>query len=127
MLNEADVSATIAVKDIEVARKFYGSVLGLQEISNDPGGITYRSGGTKLFVYPSAYAGTNQATSAAWSVTNLDAIVAELKSKGVVFEQYDLPGATREGEVHTMGNMKALWFKDPEGNILALDNLASSR
>lgn len=77
-------------------------------------------------IYPSEYAGTNQATAASWGVgDDLDAIVQDLTSKGVAFEHYDdLPGTTREGDVHVMGELKAVWFKDPDGNILNLINQA---
>ena len=123
MLGDANVTATIAVKDIEQAKKFYGDTLGLKLDKESPGGVSYTSGATKLFVYPSQYAGTNQATSASWTVQDVESVVQSLKGKGVPFEQYDnLPGVTRNGDIHVMGQLKAAWFKDPDGNILALDN-----
>lgn len=118
MLGQATVAATIAVHDLALAREFYEDLLGLTELDENPGGVTYGSGDGKLFVYQSEYAGTNKATAASWSVVDIDATVADLKSRGVVFEQYDMPGMTREGDIHTMGPMKAAWFKDPSGNIL---------
>ena len=76
-----------------------------------------------MLVYPSEYAGTNKATAAAWAVgDDFDAIVEELRSKGVSFEHYDLPDTTREGDVHIADDFKAVWFKDPDGNILNLVN-----
>jgi hypothetical protein len=72
-------------------------------------------------VYKSQYAGTNKATAVTWTVgEELDDIVRALKGKGVRFEHYDLPGMTRKGDVHVAGEMKAAWFKDPDGNILSL-------
>lgn len=118
MLGQATVAATVAVKDLAQAREFYEDVLGLTEIDENPGGITYESGDGKLFVYQSEYAGTNQATAASWSVVDIDEVVDDLKSRGVMFEQYDMTGMTREGDIHMMGTMKAAWFKDPSGNIL---------
>ncbi len=118
MLSEGTVYATLAVKDIAAGKKFYGETLGLRQIDENPGGVTYESGGSQLFVYESQTAGTSQATCASWKVDDVEAVVAELKGKGVMFEQYDLPGGTREGDIHIMGNMRAAWFKDPDGNIL---------
>ena len=83
----------------------------------------YKCGSSQLFVYPSEFAGTNKATAASWVVgDDLDKIIADLKSKGVKFEQYDMPNVTREGDVHVMGEMRAAWFKDPDGNMLNLVN-----
>lgn len=122
MLADADVMAVVAVKDLDKAKKFYEETLGLKPAGNDPDGIVYKSGSGKILVYASQYAGTNQATGAAWTVKDIDAVVKDLKAKGVSFEKYDLPGATHEGDLHVMGDMKAAWFKDPDGNILAIDN-----
>ncbi|HSX23665.1 MAG TPA: VOC family protein [Candidatus Saccharimonadales bacterium] len=122
MLSEGTAIATIAVKDLEAAKKFYGDKLGLKQVeSEDPGGVMYASGASKVLVYESSYAGTNQATTASWHVDDLEGTVNELKGKGITFEQYDFPGVTRDGDIHVMGNIKAAWFKDPDGNILALD------
>lgn len=122
MLKDSKVFATLAVKDINIAKQFYGEKLGLEQADENPGGVTYTSGGGKLFVYQSPTAGTGQATCAAWQVDNIDQVVADLKAKGISFEHYDLPGGSREGDVHVMGNMKAAWFKDPDGNILNIGN-----
>src|SRR4051794_27483925 len=109
MLGDANVMVTIAVKDLAEGKRFYGEVLGLEKLDENPGGVTYKSGDCKLFVYPSEYAGTNKATYAGWSVKDIEAVVEDLKAKGVSFEQYDdMPGVTREGDIHTMGdNFKA--------------------
>ncbi len=124
MLGEATIYPTVAVKDINAAKEFYGGKLGLKAVDDQPWGVTYQSGSGKLFVYPSQVAGTNQATYASWTVDNVEAVVAELKAKGVVFEHYDdLPETTRDGDIHTMGPMKAVWFKDPDGNILSCGDM----
>ena len=125
MLGDKTAVATVAVKDMEVAKKFYEGTLGLTKEKEDPVGISYKSGNSHLFVYPSEFAGTNKATAVAWGVgDDLDKIAADLKAKGVTFEQYDnLPGVTREGDVHIMGDLRAVWFKDPDGNILNLVNM----
>jgi catechol 2,3-dioxygenase-like lactoylglutathione lyase family enzyme len=125
MLADAPVTATIAVKDLNAAKQFYGGTLGLKQTDETPAGVTYGTGASALLVYPSvSSSGTNQATYAFWKVEDIEAVVAELKSKGVTFEQYDnIPGSTRDGEIHTMGSAKGAWFKDPEGNILSLSNM----
>lgn len=73
-----------------------------------------------MLVYESQYAGTNKATAVTWPVGDVEGVTRELKEKGVSFEQYDMPGMTRRGDVHVAGSMKAAWFKDPDGNIHAL-------
>lgn len=122
MLGATSVDATIAVKDISVARKFYEGVLGLQRYPIDDGGVVrYKSGSSNILVYESQYAGTNRATAATWVVgEDLPGLVRSLKQKGVTFEHYDFDGAKLEGDVHIMGETKAAWLKDPDGNILAL-------
>ncbi len=124
MLNDKNAIATLAVKDLKVAAKFYEGTLGLKkEAVEGEEVITYRSGNSMLNVYRSTYAGTNKATAVTWAVGNeLDGIVRSLKAKGVVFEHYDVPEMTREGDVHVCGDMKVVWFKDPDGNILNLIN-----
>ena len=121
MLASTDAIATIAVKKIEPARKFYEGTLGLKPMPTEETGVqTYKSGNSNVLVYESQYAGTNKATAATWAVENLEGVVRDLKAKGVRFEHYDFPGATRQGDVHGTGKTKAAWFKDPDGNILAL-------
>jgi catechol 2,3-dioxygenase-like lactoylglutathione lyase family enzyme len=121
VLASTDAIATIAVKKIEPARKFYEGTLGLKPMpTEEPGVQGYKSGNSSVLVYESQYAGTNKATAATWAVENLEGVVRDLKAKGVRFEHYDFPGATRQGDVHGTGKTKAAWFKDPDGNILAL-------
>ena len=121
MLTSRDAIATIAVKKIDPARKFYEGTLGLKPMPTEETGVqTYKSGNSSVLVYESQYAGTNQATAATWGVENLEGVVRDLKAKGVRFEHYDFPGAPRQGDVHGTGKTKAAWFKDPDGNILAL-------
>jgi catechol 2,3-dioxygenase-like lactoylglutathione lyase family enzyme len=124
MLGSKDAAATIAVSDLGRARDFYVGTLGLAPVQEDSGGVLYKSGNSVVLVYPSQYAGTNQATAASWAVgDDFDAIVDGLRSKGVSFEHYDdLPDTTREGDVHLLGGLKGVWFKDPDGNILSLVN-----
>jgi len=121
MLNTNDAVATIAVKNIDVARNFYEGVLGLTpQPAAEQGVMSFRTGKTTVLVYTSQFAGTNRATAATWNVEDLDRVIEFLKSKGVAFEHYDMPGVTRKGDVHVTGSSRAAWFKDPDGNILAL-------
>ena len=124
MLNNKNAIATVAVKDLKVAAKFYEGMLDLKkEAMEGEEAITYRTGNSLLNVYRSQHAGTNQATAVTWVVgDDLDGIVRGLKTKGVVFEHYDLPGMTPEGDVHLGGDLKVVWFKDPDGNILSFIN-----
>ncbi len=123
MLNQGTVSATIAVKDIAAGKQFYGGTLGLEQIDENPSGVMYKSGIGQLFVYQSVTAGTSQATSASWRVSDIEVAMADLAAKGVVFEHYDIPNATLEGDIYVMGPMKSAWFKDPDGNILNLTSM----
>ena len=124
LLADKDAIATIAVKDVDAAKRFYEGTLGLKPDPGhqEPGVVTYKSGKAEVMVYQSNYAGTNKATTATWSVgDNLLPLVQQLKSKGVAFEHYNnLPGLRLEGDVHTDGKMKVVWLKDPDGNILSL-------
>ncbi|MET0940323.1 MAG: VOC family protein [Mesorhizobium sp.] len=119
MLGNRDAIATVAVKNFKAARDFYEGKLGLTGAGGEEEGmITYKTGGSTLFVYESQYAGTNQATAVTWVVgNNVDEEVKTLRSKGVAFEHYDLPGTVREGDVHVAGDIRVAWFKDPDGNI----------
>lgn len=122
MLNQGTVMAMVAVSDIENGKKFYGEKLGLNQVDENPGGVAYDVGGSQLFVYHSGTAGTGEATAAAIAVDDVDAVVADLKSKGISFERYELPGVDANDDVHTMGDMKAAWFKDPDGNIIGINS-----
>jgi catechol 2,3-dioxygenase-like lactoylglutathione lyase family enzyme len=121
MLRDKEAIATIAVKNIAGARKFYEGTLGLQpEPTPEQGVQNYRAGSAKLLVYESQFAGTNQATAVTWIVDDVEREVAALKERGVTFEHYDLPGLTRRGDVHLAGTLKNAWLKDPDGNIISI-------
>jgi predicted enzyme related to lactoylglutathione lyase len=124
MLGGKDAAANIAVKNLETAKKFYEDTLGLTQTGAEGQEvIVFKSGNSTVNVYRSQYAGTNQATAVTWMVgEDIEGVVQQLKAKGIIFEHYDMPGVTREGDVHIAGDMKVAWFKDPDGNIL---NIAS--
>lgn len=121
-LGEKDAVVTLAVKDIDVAKKFYEGTLGLRPSPyQEEGTLSYQTAKAKIFVYPSQFAGTNEATAVTWLVDDVEQLVNELKGKGVKFEHYDnLPDTTLRGDLHIAGDKKLAWFKDPDGNIHAL-------
>jgi len=122
MLENSNATANLAVKDLARAKAFYEGTLGLEQV-DDMGGelIVYKSGDTLINVYQSQFAGTNKATALTWTVGDqIGAVVTSLKSKGVAFEHYEMPGLTLEGDIHVGYGMKVAWFKDPDGNILNL-------
>lgn len=119
-LGERPFSATIPAKDLAATRRFYEDVLGLAVQDENEGAITYRSGDTLVQLYPTQYAGTAQHTLGGWHVDDIEATVAALQRKGVTFEEYDFPGLKTENGIAVTGNERAAWFKDPEGNILAI-------
>ncbi|AZO26228.1 VOC family protein [Mesorhizobium sp. M1B.F.Ca.ET.045.04.1.1] len=122
MLENSNATANLAVKDLEKAKAFYEGTLGLSQVDDMDGElIVYKSGDTVVNVYRSQYAGTNKATAATWAVGDqIEPIVKALRSKGVTFEHYDMPGLSLEGDIHVGSGMKVAWFKDPDGNILNL-------
>jgi catechol 2,3-dioxygenase-like lactoylglutathione lyase family enzyme len=123
MLGLADAVATIAVKNLPAAAEFYEKKLGLKKVSSEGDqAFLYQSGSSKVLVYASQFAGTNKATAATWAVDDVDGAVRELKGKGVTFERYDFPNVSHEGDVHVFGKRRNAWFKDPDGNILAVVN-----
>ena len=122
MLQDAPFYAYIPAKDMARARKFYEEKVGLKPTQQTNGGVVYAFGeGTAAFLYPTPNAGTSQASQAFWSVTDVDSEIRALKARGVVFEQYDgMPGERSPEGAVTAGGAKAAWFKDSEGNIMAL-------
>lgn len=122
MIGDGTVIATIAVRDIEAGKKFYGEMLGLGQGEEGPGGMNYQSGSGKLFVYQSEFAGTNRATAVTWEVDDVEGAVADLKEKGIAFEHYDLGFGEWQGDILIDDSSKAAWFKDPDGNILCIAN-----
>jgi catechol 2,3-dioxygenase-like lactoylglutathione lyase family enzyme len=124
MLGDKDAAANIAVKNLEKAKKFYEDTLGLTQIGSEgQEAITFKSGNSVINVYKSQYAGTNKATAVTWVVgQDVEGFVQQLKAKGIAFEHYDMPGVTRNGDVHVAEDMKVAWFKDPDGNILNIAN-----
>jgi len=121
MLQKSPMFAYIPAKDVARARRFYEEKLGFVPGKELAGGVSYEfPGGTACFLYPTPNAGTSAASQAFWQVSDIEAEVAELKKRGVTFEHYDMPGAPMKNEIVTAGGAKAAWFKDTEGNIMAI-------
>ena len=122
MLSKGRAAAALPAADLGRAKKFYGEVLGLSVKKENPDGVEYScGGGTSVFVYPSSFAGTNQATAPGFEVDNIEATKKDLESRGVTFEEYDMPGIkTVNGLVTMPDGSQGGWFKDSEGNILSL-------
>ena len=127
MLKNAPITSYVPAADVARARRFYEGTLGLVPREDYAGGVIYEcGGGTLFFMYPSAGAGTSKASQAFWTVDDVEAEVAELKGRGVVFEEYDMPGLKTRNSIATGGGAKTAWFKDSEGNILAVSQRISS-
>jgi catechol 2,3-dioxygenase-like lactoylglutathione lyase family enzyme len=121
MLQSFPLYAYIPAKDVARARRFYEGKLGFRPKQEIAGGVVYEfAKGTACFLYPTPNAGTSRASQAFWQVDDVEREVAELKSRGVEFEDYDIPGKKSPSGVVTAGGAKAAWFKDSEGNILAI-------
>src|SRR5712692_9478490 len=117
MLKDASVRAAIAVSDVERAKSFYLDKLGLTFVEENPGGVTVQAGnGTFLEVYPSQFAGTAKNTVAGFEVKDIEAAMNDLRGKGIVFEDYDLPQLKTENGIAQIGPNRGAWFKDPDGN-----------
>jgi catechol 2,3-dioxygenase-like lactoylglutathione lyase family enzyme len=121
MISNAKAVPVLPVVDISRARKFYEGKLGLTVHETDPSpGVKYKcGGGTMLYIYQRAATKADH-TVMSFDVENVEKEVKELKEKGIVFEEYDMPGLKTVNGIATMGDMKVAWFKDTEGNILAV-------
>ena len=122
MLHDFPLYAYIPAKDLARARKFYEDKVGLEPKEETNGGVVFAfAGGTAAFLYPTPNAGSSQASQAFWSVRDVDGLIRKLEARGVVFERYDdMPGERSPAGAVIAGGAKAAWFKDSEGNIMAL-------
>jgi predicted enzyme related to lactoylglutathione lyase len=121
VLQNSPIVPYIPASDVARARRFYEEKIGLVAKQEIAGGIVYEcAGGSWIFLYESAGAGTSKASQAFWQVGDVEAEVAELKARGVRFENYDSPGLRTVDGIATFETGKAAWFKDSEGNIMAI-------
>jgi catechol-2,3-dioxygenase len=120
MLKHAPIVPYIPAADLKRARKFYEDVIGLVPKDVTDGSVRYDCGGTWVLLYMSGGAGTSRASQAFWQVRDLEAEMAELRSRGLEFEEYDFPGVKTENGIADAGGALAAWFTDSEGNIMAI-------
>jgi catechol 2,3-dioxygenase-like lactoylglutathione lyase family enzyme len=129
MLEDGDVAARIPARDLQRARAFYADKLGLHPTEERPGGLRYRCRNGWFSIFESSGAASGAHTQMGWEVDDIEATIAELRRRGVVFEEVDLPGLkTVDGIAEVAGNYpssgatgeKAAWFRDSEGNLLGI-------
>jgi catechol 2,3-dioxygenase-like lactoylglutathione lyase family enzyme len=128
MLREAGIVAIVPVSDVEAGLSFYAETLGLELLErredlpeNREAELTAAHG--RLLLYESVGAGKSRHTVAGFRVADLDAVVARLRERGVEFEEYDLPQLKTEGGIATVGDVRAAWCRDPDGNLLAVESV----
>lgn len=121
MLSDHTPMPTLPTSDVQRSREFYEQVLGfVPEEGGVDEGVTYRAGTGSFFVYPSSFAGTNQATAMSFEVgwSEFDDEVALLRAAGIEFDTFEMEGIAWENGVAVMEGMRTVWFRDPDGNIL---------
>ena len=126
MLGSAEIAAIVPVSDVERAVEFYGGTLGLELQARrddlpENREAEFRAGDGSLVVYESVAAGQSRATAAAFRVADLDSVVAGLRERGVEFEEYDTPGLKTENGIALIGDLRASWARDPDGNLIAFE------
>jgi catechol 2,3-dioxygenase-like lactoylglutathione lyase family enzyme len=129
MLENGRVATRLPAQDLDRARRFYAEKLGLEPAEERPGGLLYRCASGEFALFESAGSSTGSFTQMGWDVDDIDTTVAEMKARGVVFEEVDIPGLkTVDGIAHVSGNYpskggkgeRAAWFRDSEGNMLGI-------
>jgi catechol 2,3-dioxygenase-like lactoylglutathione lyase family enzyme len=120
MLQKLEIHATLPVQDMVRAQKFYEDKLGFTQAEVVPGAVIYRCKDSWFVLFQSTGSPTGQFTQAGWQTDDIEAAVADLKSRGVVFEEYDFPNFKTVNSVVTTPANRAAWFKDSEGNLLGL-------
>jgi catechol 2,3-dioxygenase-like lactoylglutathione lyase family enzyme len=129
ILNKSKVVTRLPTQDLERAHRFYAEKLGLEPIEERPGGLKYRCGNGYFVLFESIGAASGEHTQMTWKIDDIETVVAELRKRGVVFEEYDLPGLkTINGIAEVAGNYpssggigeRGAWFHDSEGNLLAV-------
>jgi catechol 2,3-dioxygenase-like lactoylglutathione lyase family enzyme len=128
MLGPARIVAIVPVSDVEASLPFYAETLGLELLERrddlpENREAELRAGDGKLLLYESVGAGKSRHTVAGFRVADLDAVVTGLRERGVEFEEYDLPQLKTEGGIATVGDVRAAWCRDPDGNLLAVESV----
>ena len=128
MLKSGTVATRLPAQDLRRARRFYSEKLGLEPVEERPGGLLYQCGSGKFALFESAGAASGSHTQMGWQVEDIEAVVAELRRRGVVFEEYDVPGLRTVNDIaEIQGNYPSIgvgergaWFRDSEGNLLGI-------
>jgi predicted enzyme related to lactoylglutathione lyase len=120
MLGDHPIHVVLLANDLEKAKAFYQTRVGLHLVNEDPAGLTFKSGPTKLTVSKSTTGTSDEQTQASWEVDDLDAELAELRSRGVVIQEYDMPGLKTVGGIADIGFARIAWFIDPFRNCLGI-------
>jgi catechol 2,3-dioxygenase-like lactoylglutathione lyase family enzyme len=120
VLGDHPIRATIPATDMARARVFYADTLGLKVVEENPEGIEFESGGVRFGIFPTRATAGSGATVATWEVQDLEAEVSELQSRGVQFDEYDLPDFKTVNGIAEIEGFRGAWFKDTEGNVLSL-------
>jgi catechol 2,3-dioxygenase-like lactoylglutathione lyase family enzyme len=129
LLRDGEAATRLPAEDLERARAFYAEKLGLEPVEERPGGLRYECGGGRFSLFESTGVASGDHTQMAWEVDDIEAVVAQLRSRGVVFEEVDVPGlrtvdgiADVEGNYPSAGGIgeRAAWFRDSEGNLLGI-------
>ena len=126
MLNPLSIYTVLPAADLDRARAFYRDKLGMEPTMVKPGMLAYSGPSGYIFqLYETDAVGTAQNTQMGWSTSNLAATMAEMRERGVVFEEYDFPGLKTENGVAHVGTERAAWFKDTEGNTIVISQTIS--
>jgi catechol 2,3-dioxygenase-like lactoylglutathione lyase family enzyme len=129
VLQDSEVATRLPAQDLERARLFYSEKLGLEPVEERPGGLRYQCAGGRFSLFESAGAASGNHTQMAWEVDDIEVVVEQLRRRGVVFEEVDVPGLrTVDGIADVQGNYpsasgvgeRAAWFRDSEGNLLGI-------
>src|ERR671933_645192 len=128
-LERGEVATRLPAQNLERARRYYAEKLGLEPVEERPGGLRYRCASGEFVLFQSAGAPSGEHTQMAWEVDDIEAAVLRLRERGVVFEEFDIPGlTTADGIAEVEGNYPSkggigewgAWFRDSEGNLLGV-------
>lgn len=124
MLTNATAMTTLPAHNLQRALAFYQEKLGLVPQQHMQAGVVFQCGNSSFFLYETGSAGTAQNTAMTFIVGNIEAEVAALRGHGIVFEEYDFPGLKTVNGIADLGGERSAWFKDSEGNTLAVSQWA---
>jgi catechol 2,3-dioxygenase-like lactoylglutathione lyase family enzyme len=120
VLGDNPIQAMIPATDLARARAFYADTLGLKVVSENPEGVEFETGGVRFGIYPTRANAGSGATVAGWMVKDLEAEMDDLRSRGITFDEYDLPDFKTVNGIAEIEGFRGGWFKDSEGNVLAV-------